>query len=521
MRRFCTLTCIVLTLLVCTANAQPVRETQEYVDAAYARMWRQEHRHAEQPLLATPPPCCQWTTPVIIDVSTPNLSAQNHAAITTAPNGDIFAAWTESNQSASQILVQRSTNRGETWIRNVAYGFSSSARILRDIAVDSVGNVWILWTSRPVQSQPYNLNLSKSTDAGQTFSTEFTAREYAAPYFEPKLAVDRQNNVFVLWDDQQFKLTRFRNGDVNQRIDTEIPNDTLSVDFWCSLAIGPEHNVYAIWIGVQHVPSGLSRYRVYCSTLSDTGTTIAWNARVDTTEPPYAIYAHRYPASAVDASGSLHVAFMRLTGIPDSMSIVAASSNTFGSSFRPFVTVVEFGTNTDSYMTVDATNSVSMLWRGSNGATFSRSTDGGRTFGRPRLIGYEVAADICADRLGNLFALFETGYRITFVRTNVLVTVDGNDQQFTTIELLQNYPNPFNPSTTFAFSLPSSFEVRLAVFDILGREVEEVIHQRLAAGWHTFEWRPNEVASGLYLYRLVAKHATGTTTVARKLIFVR
>jgi hypothetical protein len=67
--------------------------------------------------------------------------------------------------------------------------------------------------------------------------------------------------------------------------------------------------------------------------------------------------------------------------------------------------------------------------------------------------------------------------------------------------LSQNYPNPFNPSTTLQYSLPVSGRVKIAIFNILGQQVAELVNSEQSAGWHLVDWNAN-VASGVYAYRL-------------------
>lgn len=68
--------------------------------------------------------------------------------------------------------------------------------------------------------------------------------------------------------------------------------------------------------------------------------------------------------------------------------------------------------------------------------------------------------------------------------------------------LSQNYPNPFNPLTTIRFGLPESADVRLAVYDVLGREVALLHAGTLSAGWHAMSFDASRMPSGTYLYRL-------------------
>jgi len=69
-----------------------------------------------------------------------------------------------------------------------------------------------------------------------------------------------------------------------------------------------------------------------------------------------------------------------------------------------------------------------------------------------------------------------------------------------------NYPNPFNPTTTLVFDLPEAAEVRVDVFDLLGRRVLALPVQRLAAGArHTLDLDASSLASGTYFYRVMAQ----------------
>jgi len=73
----------------------------------------------------------------------------------------------------------------------------------------------------------------------------------------------------------------------------------------------------------------------------------------------------------------------------------------------------------------------------------------------------------------------------------------------------QNYPNPFNPSTTIEYELPKASEVRLSVYDMLGREVSVLVNERMDAGVHEVKFDGSNLASGVYLYRLQARHTDG------------
>lgn len=68
--------------------------------------------------------------------------------------------------------------------------------------------------------------------------------------------------------------------------------------------------------------------------------------------------------------------------------------------------------------------------------------------------------------------------------------------------LMQNYPNPFNPVTVIEYQLPADGEVRLEVFDMVGRRVAVLIDELVQTGYHDVTFDASGMASGVYIYRL-------------------
>ncbi len=64
--------------------------------------------------------------------------------------------------------------------------------------------------------------------------------------------------------------------------------------------------------------------------------------------------------------------------------------------------------------------------------------------------------------------------------------------------LFQNYPNPFNPSTTLKFNLSQREDVKLEIYDSIGRKIRTVVDTNLLAGIHTYEIAMDEFSSGVY-----------------------
>lgn len=73
-----------------------------------------------------------------------------------------------------------------------------------------------------------------------------------------------------------------------------------------------------------------------------------------------------------------------------------------------------------------------------------------------------------------------------------------------TFSLSQNYPNPFNPTTVLRYTLPRNEEVELRVYDILGREIAQLVKGFQQAGPHDVTFDGTHYPSGVYFYRLTA-----------------
>jgi hypothetical protein len=83
--------------------------------------------------------------------------------------------------------------------------------------------------------------------------------------------------------------------------------------------------------------------------------------------------------------------------------------------------------------------------------------------------------------------------------------------------LYQNYPNPFNPVTNIKFDIPKSSPVKIAVYDISGREISTLVNEQLSAGSYDINWNGSEHASGVYFYKL----ETGSFTEVKKMVLVK
>jgi len=88
--------------------------------------------------------------------------------------------------------------------------------------------------------------------------------------------------------------------------------------------------------------------------------------------------------------------------------------------------------------------------------------------------------------------------------------------------LSQNYPNPFNPATNIRFSIPERGAVSLKVFDMLGREVSNLVDGNFAIGTYEVNFDAKGFGSGTYIYRMSFESETGRNFVdTKKMILVK
>jgi hypothetical protein len=90
--------------------------------------------------------------------------------------------------------------------------------------------------------------------------------------------------------------------------------------------------------------------------------------------------------------------------------------------------------------------------------------------------------------------------------------------------LSQNYPNPFNPSTKITYTLPWSVNVKLRIYDLLGREVATLVNGELKAGVYNETFDGSTLASGIYFYRIEARQVgslTGSFIDVKKMVLIK
>ena len=84
-------------------------------------------------------------------------------------------------------------------------------------------------------------------------------------------------------------------------------------------------------------------------------------------------------------------------------------------------------------------------------------------------------------------------------------------------KLYDNYPNPFNPTTKIKFDIPKNGLIKIAIYDMLGREVKMLMNENMTAGSYEVEWNATIYASGVYFYKMTA----GSFSSVKKMFLIK
>jgi photosystem II stability/assembly factor-like uncharacterized protein len=159
-----------------------------------------------------------------------------------------------------------------------------------------------------------------------------------------------------------------------------------------------------------------------------------------------------------------------------------------------------------------------LVLTGSYGPSTFLSTNSGTTFNTYSSGGGAGAGMIVPDRsylinmmTGGLYKTSISYSVITEVSENIVSGIPKN------FNLYQNYPNPFNPTTKIKFDLPISGNIKLAVFDNLGREIQTVVNSYRNSGTYEISFDGSRLSTGVYFYRI----STNDVTETRRMLLIK
>ena len=127
----------------------------------------------------------------------------------------------------------------------------------------------------------------------------------------------------------------------------------------------------------------------------------------------------------------------------------------------------------------------------------------------------QLPANSSGEAVDGYFRFHEAG--VVYSETGVSTEYPAERELPESVSLKQNYPNPFNPTTDIQFSIPERMNVKLEVFDMIGRRVALLVDETRSSGNHLVTFDASNLASGAYLYRL----QTETATITKSLMLIK
>ncbi|MBS1494675.1 MAG: T9SS type A sorting domain-containing protein [Bacteroidetes bacterium] len=127
--------------------------------------------------------------------------------------------------------------------------------------------------------------------------------------------------------------------------------------------------------------------------------------------------------------------------------------------------------------------------------------------------------DLWAYRMITVNGGYMCGYQggLFYIGISPPVNITKGTEVVSEYQLSQNYPNPFNPITKIKFALPKNEFVKITIFDLSGKEVQQIVNENLTAGEYETEFNAANLASGTYFYKI----ETNSFSDTKKMILVK
>jgi photosystem II stability/assembly factor-like uncharacterized protein len=189
-------------------------------------------------------------------------------------------------------------------------------------------------------------------------------------------------------------------------------------------------------------------------------------------------------------------------------------------------TIVDVGTTQDHFFGLSVVSPSEVWMTGREDLSFDgvvyHTTNAGSSWSREVVTNYppDVPYSISARPSGDVWF---GGYGGRIFKKNGVNGVINNQEIPLSFSLYQNYPNPFNPATLIKYSISKVSNVKLIIYDILGREVKRLVNNEIkSAGNYIVEFNGQNYTSGVYIYRIEAEQQDGKKFVeSKKMVLIK
>lgn len=379
---------------------------------------------------------------------------------------DVHVVWYDTRDGNSEIYYKRSTNGGFSWGPDVrmsnASGLSEGAKVTVTGAI-----VHVVWFDH--RNGNYEIYYKASGDAGVNWSPEVRLTNNSGASQDPSVSVSGPDVHLVWKDDRDGNMEIYykssSNGGANWGPDTRLTYNNAGSHNPCISTTGDI--LHLTWTDQRD-----GNFEIYYKASGDRG--VNWS--------------------------------------PDSK-----LSNNGGSSITSSVFVS--GPYVHAVWCDDRDGNYEIYYRFSANGGFSwgeetRLTNNGSLSSYPTVCASDMKVHVVwtDGRSGD----YEVYHKVNPIGNQVGITTINSEvpEEFS---LSQNYPNPFNPVTNIKFNIAVAGFVKMAVYDILGKEVAQLVNEELSPGSYNVDFDGSHLVSGVYFYKLV----TRDHSMVKKMILVK
>lgn len=126
----------------------------------------------------------------------------------------------------------------------------------------------------------------------------------------------------------------------------------------------------------------------------------------------------------------------------------------------------------------------------------------------PNIYLYDIDGDNYYELLIKIYNFNDSKLEIYSTPAHTTGIANQNQSIPTDFNLNQNYPNPFNPNTIIEYSINKNSEVKIILYDILGKEIKTLVNENQSAGAHKVILQGSDLPSGAYFYALTVDGVT-------------
>jgi len=459
----------------------------------------------------------QWQPDVrLTNNPSTSFTSYNNAWCVASSGSVIHVVWFDERDGNPEIYYKRSTDAGVSWGIDIRLTNNIAGSGQPSIAV-SGSVVHVVWSDgRDGNPEIY---YKRSTDAGASWGTDTRLTNNSSDSWYPSIAISGLD-VKVVWQDYRdgnWEIYYKHSTDVgvNWGADTRLTNNVT--DSWLPSVAVSGSVVNVVWVDYYD-----GNDEIYYKRSTDYG--LNWGANIRLTNN---IAYSLNPSIALSDSivqvvwsdtrdGNYEIYYKRSTDSGVSWGIDTRLTNDTAASFAPTVAV--------------SGPVVHVVWndeRNGNSVYYKRSTDGGISWGVDTRLtnNYSVSVTPSVALSGSVVHvvwadLRDGNYEIYYKRDptgNPIGIQNLSTEIPSKYSLSQNYPNPFNPMCNVQFSMCNAGNVKIVVYDVMGREVQTLVNERLNAGTYEVKFDGSMLTSGVYFYKLV----TNGFTEIKKMILIK